>query len=231
MKIVFVSDIHNKFKKINIPDCDVLINAGDSTSRGYEYEVSNFAKWFGKTPARHKISISGNHDFYFQTNPKESRKILEDNGVIYLQDEEVVIDGIKFYGSPWQPWFHDWAFNFSKFDDGSQAKHIWNKVPKDTDVLITHSPPKLIGDRVKNSGSRDPNVGCPYLLKKVLEVKPAFHVFGHIHECYGVHELSSAKEVTFVNASCCTLHYEPTNKPIVFELSLEDERKRKKTQL
>jgi hypothetical protein len=29
----------------------------------------------------------------------------------YLEDSGIELYGYRFYGSPWQPKFHDWAFN------------------------------------------------------------------------------------------------------------------------
>ena len=93
----------------------------------------------------------------------------------YLCDESLTLDGVKFYGSPWQPRFFDWAFNK---DRGAPLKAIWDKIPLDTDVLITHGPPHgildLTFDKIK--------AGCEELLLAVQRIKPKVHVFGHIHE-------------------------------------------------
>jgi hypothetical protein len=58
--------------------------------------------------------------------------------VIYLNDSGVEIDGLKFWGSPVQPYFHNWAFN--RIGDDI-CKH-WELIPLDTDILITHGPVK-----------------------------------------------------------------------------------------
>jgi Icc-related predicted phosphoesterase len=88
-------------------------------------------------------------------------------------------------------------------------------IPNDTDVLITHGPPNEIRDFVNNWRQPVRNVGCELLRFRVEQIKPLLHVFGHIHEAYGV----EYKNNTFyVNASTCTEGYRPTNKPIIIDL-------------
>jgi Predicted phosphoesterases, related to the Icc protein len=55
----------------------------------------------------------------------------------------------------------------------------WNKIPDDTDILVTHTPPVGHGD-LCCTGVR---AGCVELLTTVQQrIKPKYHVFGHIHE-------------------------------------------------
>jgi len=58
------------------------------------------------------VAIAGNHDFCFEDYRSDCEDELTNRG--YLQDQEVTIDGLRFYGSPWQPWFYDWAFNLQR---------------------------------------------------------------------------------------------------------------------
>lgn len=205
MRIVCISDTHTYHRKIQLPDGDVLIHAGDSTSRGYTHELEALDKWFGTLPHKHKILIAGNHDFAFEVD-KFARNLI--TNATYLEDEELVIDGIKFWGSPWQPRFFNWAFNL---DRGSPLKAKWDLIPQDTNVLITHGPPFGILDLT----ARGEPVGCEALRPKVFSLPVLkLHVFGHIHESYGVNEQGGTK---FVNASICTLGYKPTNAPIVID--------------
>lgn len=208
MKIVCLSDTHNKLNQIAVPDGDVLVHAGDATMGGRHREVYEFAHDMAKLPHKTKIFVAGNHDRGFQDHPVQYRELLEGAGVIYLEDSGVMIDGLRFWGSPWQPEFCDWAFNLPR---GDALAAVWHKIPRSTDVLITHGPPRGILDVAPRGGS----VGCDDLLVAVLDKKPKLHVFGHIHEGYGQ---LRAGETLFVNASCCTARYEPTNKPIVIEL-------------
>lgn len=208
MKIVTLSDVHNQYKKVEIPEADVILFAGDLTSHGSKDEVKKFASWCKNLPYKHKIVVAGNHDFFFQKFNKEARQLMIDSGLTYLEDEEHIIDGIKFYGSPWQPWFYNWAFNLER---GSQIRKKWDLIPKDTDVLITHGPPYGILDRTPNGE----DVGCSDLKDIVVSIKPKAHIFGHIHHSYGFKNIDST---LYINTSICNERYQPVNKPFLFEL-------------
>ncbi|XP_008549753.1 metallophosphoesterase domain-containing protein 1 [Microplitis demolitor] len=129
----------------------------------------------------------------------------------YLEDSEVTLYGIKIYGTPWQPEFCKWAFNVPR---GGPCLSKWDLIPSDTDILITHTPPIGHGD-LCCSGVR---AGCVELLTSVQKrIKPKYHVFGHIHEGYGI---SSDGKIIYINASTCDLNYLPSNPPIVFDITL-----------
>ncbi|XP_055383659.1 UPF0046 protein C25E10.12 [Condylostylus longicornis] len=129
----------------------------------------------------------------------------------YIEDEMIEINGIKIYGTPWQPEFCKWAFNVPR---GRHCLDMWNKIPAGVDILITHTPPVGHGD-LCCSGVR---AGCVELLSTVQQrVKPKYHVFGHIHEGYGI---TSDGRIIFVNASTCDINYYPNNPPIVFDIAL-----------
>jgi predicted phosphohydrolase len=210
LRIVAVSDTHNCHREIDIPDGDILVHAGDISIEGNVEDLRDFNDFLGELPHRHKIVVCGNHDFCFERQPAEARAAI--TNAIYLQDSGVEVEGLKFYGSPWQPWFYDWAFNLPR---GEPLRDKWALIPEDTDILITHSPPQGHGDKT----FRGDYAGCEDLLRRVEEIKPKYHVFGHIHEGYGV---TSGAHTTFVNACICTVEYRPTNKPIVFEITTGD---------
>ena len=208
MKIITISDTHNKHKKLNIPGADVIIHAGDFSSRGYRRELEGFVKWFGNLPHKYKILVPGNHDIGTDPDmdPKLSRdfvKDCKDHGIILLIDESCIIhddDGnpIKVYGSPVQPTFgYGWGWN----RDSEKITSHWDNIPDDTDILITHGPPHEILDKCFYGGTR---AGCNQLLYKIEQVKPKMHVFGHIHEARG---LFQKNETLFVNTSCLDLQY------------------------
>lgn len=132
-KIVFISDTHNKHNYLTsnaygniLGSGDYLIHCGDVSSMGYKHEIEQFLEWFSNTDFKHKIFIAGNHDFGFEQQTDIAQEYKE-MGVIYLFDSSVIIDGIKFYGSPWQPEFHNWAFNLSR---GEELAEKWEQIPK-----------------------------------------------------------------------------------------------------
>ena len=214
-KITFISDTHTKHDKVNgfLPGGDILIHAGDLTGRGYLYEIDDFLKWFDKIDNYDtKIFIAGNHDFGFEDNPNQIKSLLtEYKTVDYLQDDLLLVgkgdyeDMIKIWGTPWQPEFHNWAFNLPR---GEKLKEKWDMIPTNTDILITHGPPHGKLDYVPYSNM---NVGCEELIKRVNEIKPKINVFGHIHEGYGY---VFDGNTHFINAAVLNGRYEFQNKPI-----------------
>ena len=209
-RIVCLSDTHNCNEQIAVPDGDILIHAGDATNRGSIPEITAFNEWFANLPHRYKIFVAGNHDWLFETNNSYARSLLSSK-IIYLQDSFVEIEGLKIYGSPWQPRFFDWAFNLMR---GEELAEKWKLIPKDTDILITHGPPHGILDEVPRQLWIE-NTGCEELRKKVEQIRPKAHIFGHIHCGYGQKEDFGVK---FINASNCDEEYNPSQPPIVFEL-------------
>ncbi|HEY0395775.1 MAG TPA: metallophosphoesterase [Candidatus Elarobacter sp.] len=213
MICVAVSDTHNRADDVEIPDGDVLLHAGDLTMKGTGPELVRAAHWIGRLRERFRavIAIPGNHDFGAENDPAETRALFESRGIVWLVDEPAVVDGVRFYGSPWQPWFYDWAFNFPRDDGGAAARAAWARIPAETDVLITHGPPRGILD---TTVPRREHAGCPHLLD-AIRARPRIraHVFGHIHEGYGSERDG---ETLFVNASICDLNYAPTQPPIAF---------------
>lgn len=206
LRLVLLSDTHGERPRDSVPEGDLLIHGGDLTGRGDIHQLIAEARWLGSLPHRHKVVIAGNHDFCLQSHPSEGRRILqEEGGCLYLQDEEVTVEGLRIYGSPWQPWFFDWAFNLER---GAPIAEMWSRIPVGIDVLVTHGPPAGILDLT----ARGEPVGCVDLGEAVARTRPRLHVFGHIHEAYGQ---TTRDGTLFVNASTCDLSYEPVNPPVV----------------
>lgn len=221
MRIVCISDTHGLVDDLVLPEGDVLVHAGDMSMQGSDRELILVGEWFAKQPHKHKVVIAGNHDWGFFNDRTLAVSLLKQadfsDSIRYLQDGACTIDGVKFYGSPWQPEFCDWAFNLPR--SGAELRDVWDRIPGDTDVLITHGPPKGVLDLVIRrmpGGARYKDLtGCELLYKRVQQVRPKVHVFGHIHEGAGQLEKGG---VTFVNAATCTRRYKPTNPPIVIDL-------------
>lgn len=208
MKIAAISDTHCEHDKVIIPeDCDVICHAGDISGRGELTTISKFNHWMGIQPAKHKIAIAGNHDFCFEDDRRGSAIAMCSN-FTYLEDQETVIDGVKFYGTPWQPWFYNWAFNV---ESEEKRENIWSMIPDDTDVLIVHGPPYMHGDECRDGS----HVGCKKLVARIREVQPKYVICGHIHESHGTYKLG---QTTVVNASIMNRSYKPVNKPIILEI-------------
>lgn len=186
MDITFIADTHGLHQELKLKPGTILIHAGDITEFGTKEEVADFLEWFGRQPYQYKIFVAGNHDLFLEECKTAERKKLIPKGIIYLQNSGVTIEGIKIWGSPITPYFFGMAFNVKA---GKAIKKVWNKIPADTNILITHGPPKSILDN---------NLGCEELYKQVVIVKPALHCFGHIH---GVHGSVHFGQTNFINAA------------------------------
>lgn len=173
MRIVCVADTHLFTDDFVVPAGDVFIHAGDMCRRGDLDELARAAAWIRSLPHRHKIVVAGNHDWAFAREPAAARALLP--GVTYLEDAFAEVAGLRVWGSPWQPAFHDWAFNLPR---GQALAAKWALIPANLDILVTHSPPEGIGDDFTMHG----RAGCADLRRRVASVTPRLHVFGHIHQ-------------------------------------------------
>ena len=234
MKICCISDIHGYLPEI--PQADLLIIAGDicpdAWSKTFEFGKNpdvffqlnwlqtEFALWLENLPVKKVIGIWGNHDFIGERIVRGSA-VLANLPWTILTDSRTEFEGLKIYGSPWQPWFHDWAFNL--FED--ELKRKWEFIPDDTHILIVHGPahgigdlaPRMITDDNETEWPAGEHTGSPSLLKKIQEL-PELKLFvcGHIHEGYGQYKLDNK---VIINASIMDGRTnDPTNKPIMIEL-------------
>ncbi|OQS05362.1 calcineurin-like phosphoesterase [Thraustotheca clavata] len=224
LRVVVISDTHGLHDNMDIlPEGDILLHAGDFTDTGDRDEVVAFNEFLKKQPHRYKVVIGGNHESTFdkayypthwqryghavEYDVDEVRSLL--TSALYLEDELVLIEGYRIYGTPWQPEFCDWAFNLPR---GSlELRSKWTNIPDDVDILLTHTPPLGRGDFVGIS-----HVGDVDLLEQVQNrIKPAYHLFGHVHEGYG---MSCDGTTVFINASNCNEDYKATNPIVVFDL-------------
>lgn len=209
IKLVFISDTHGKHsdKDFVVPAGDIIIHCGDVSSYGTEAQILDFCDWFEKLPHTHKIMIPGNHDFLFEKKYDVAKNITDSRNINLLIDSGIELEGIKFWGSPITPWFHNWAFNRYR---GSNIQDHWDKIPYGIDVLITHGPPSYLGNNLGRVQEGE-DVGCYDLYKAIQRVKPKINCFGHIHEGYGTY---TEEETLFINCSILNRRYVRTNDPI-----------------
>lgn len=204
MRIAFISDTHNQLNKVVVPEVDMVIHCGDATNEGTKDELVNFNSDMGNLKAKYKIVISGNHDKLWEKDIQRAKSLA--TNYTYLQDELIEIEGIRIYGSPWTPKFGvGWAFNLQR---GEAIKQMWTKIPDKVDILVTHGPPHMYRDATFYQQRE----GCGDLLTRVLQIKPKYHAFGHIHYSYGC---AWNADTFFINAAACGEMYLPDNKPIV----------------
>jgi Icc-related predicted phosphoesterase len=241
MRITHISDTHNKHNQLNglLPGGDLLIHSGDISSLGRKSEVERFVKWFNDIDNyAYKIFIAGNHDMTFDREILLRDKLAHfegrdrndydtecangkpqwlidmlgmglTGGTFYLENSSIDIEGIKIWGSPYSPSFgYGWAFNK---DRGYDINEVWNTIPMDTDIVITHGPIYGYCDRTDRGGL---NVGCEQLYHRLNEVQPRLHFSGHIHEAYGYRNTDWGYAFNGCN---CDLSYLVNNKPMTFD--------------
>jgi Icc-related predicted phosphoesterase len=150
------------------------------------------------------VGIAGNHDFIFQERPDQVPAL----SWTYLQDSGTEYRGFRLWGTPWQPYFYDWAFNLYEKD----LVEKWRLIPDDTDILLVHGPPHGYGDVSPYSQA---HTGSPGLLSRIQDIQPRLVVSGHIHSGYGQYQIGPT---VFVNASYVDEEYKPTHRPIVVDL-------------
>lgn len=201
LRCLHISDIHNFFEphfKYDL-DVDIIVCTGDAQCYT-ETEFHNFVEWYQGFPILYKIYVAGNHDKFIYENRKFCKKVFEEAGIIYLDKESVVIDGIKFYGEPTTPTFGNWFFMANR---DKMCRH-WAQVPDDVDVLLTHGPPKGILDLTKNRAGDLEMCGCNALNSRIKELKQLQAVcYGHIHPMKGIINtgLRIIDTVTYSNAA------------------------------
>jgi Icc-related predicted phosphoesterase len=221
MKLTVISDTHGKHRLVkSLPKSDVLIHCGDFSNVGEKHQITDFIEWFYEQPHKHKIFVAGNHDRTFDPkyhkSPVDSLWLshtlsyIKELGIHYLENNDVVIDGVKFWGSPITPNFaeHYWAFNKAR---GEEIRRYWENIPQYVDIVITHGPPAYQLDWCVNGNI----AGCHDLAYYIQQIRPRYHFFGHIHESYGV---TALPDTTFGNASLLNESYFLVNKPLEFEI-------------
>jgi Icc-related predicted phosphoesterase len=203
-KIIVISDTHKTGYKDILPKGDILIHAGDFDIRD-EFDLNYELNYFQNLDFKHIIFIGGNHDLYLEQLFKADIKPKMPKNIYYLCNDSIEIEGIKFWGSPFSPVFGNWAF----MDFLPGLRKIWNTIPKDIDIVITHCPPFGINDQVKKISQ-----GCPALRDKLKEIKPKYHICGHIHCSRGIYQ---DKNTIYINTSLLDDCYQMVYNPIEIE--------------
>ncbi len=213
MIIAALSDLHGYLP--GVPACDLLLLAGDLCpleSHDFAFQArwldEEFRDWLQRAPARKIIGVAGNHDFIFERAPFLVPRSLP---WIYLQDSGAQFEGLRIWGTPWQPMFFDWAFN----GDPATLRRQWSLIPDDTDILVAHGPPLGYGDAIPGPGGQVRHAGCPLLLERIEAIRPRLAVFGHIHEGRGDWQLGPTR---LANVTHVDERYAPVYPAFVWEM-------------
>lgn len=173
-QIAVFADTHGMHRKLPIKEVDIAIHLGDACTFGNNVQFTDFLDWFSNYPAKYKLFVAGNHELQWELEPDGFLELFPQN-IIFLENRSICLEGINFLSVP-----------------ARMALHYYPKIklPKKTDFLLTHAPPKDVLDN---------GFGCPILKKFVNKLKPSYHLFGHIHETAG--QTISESKTIFMNTS------------------------------
>lgn len=211
LKIVAISDVHGRWNKLTIPECDLLISSGDYSFRGERHMVKDFHEWLNRQPAKHIISVQGNHEKWVEAHFQEAKELALSvcPRVHFVEHELVEIEGVKIFCSAWTPWFHNWAYNAHRSLDSAQRHQQpyiddkWKDIPQDTNIVVTHGPVHGILDLVYQVDGVTPRerVGCDLLGQRIQQLPDCkIHICGHIHSSHGYKYFNGRH---YYNASVC----------------------------
>lgn len=184
MKITAISDLHGNLLNIKqIPSSDILLICGDINVHKDEasWVKTHFLPWCNKLlekKVKDIVYISGNHDWFyynlFLNQHEDTFKNSLPPHIHYLRDEMIEIEGIKIYGTPWQPIFLEWAFNAID----NTLEEYFCKIPPNMDILISHGPAFGFNDTVEYNIK---SLGSKVLLNNIKRTNPKYFFSGHIH--------------------------------------------------
>ncbi|KAH0795635.1 metallophosphoesterase domain-containing protein 1 isoform X2 [Histomonas meleagridis] len=199
---------------------------GDFTAYGNVDDVDSFRDWYLQQPFKYRVVIAGNHELtfdevnrddiiqrylpYFKVPVETIKSHIYHDGIIYVEHDTIELMGLKIFCSPYTPFFYNWAFPLPDLEGT-----VWKSIQPQTDIIVTHGPPIGILDTVSRElDGPVPREGDEFLKKKVFEIRPAIHIFGHIHESYGIQVHDS---IVFANVSVMNRSYQVVNQPLVFD--------------
>lgn len=220
MQIMCIGDTHGFHEQLKIPSgIDMLIHCGDiGNVKSPEINANECTLaliWLDSLDIKYKILIAGNHDTAIEARMVDPKAF---KSIIYLEHDVAEVAGQVIFGSPYVPEYYHWAFNVRR----DRLSKYWEAIPKETNILVTHGPPKGILDLALDKDKQLEFCGDKALATRSFEVCPELHVFGHIHNNNHIMNQGTRKigDITFVNASAVTdqrFDYGLTSQGVIIE--------------
>lgn len=198
VRLVVVSDTHERHAQVSLPEGDVLLHCGDilmssslSTQERGLRVLQDFNSWLQAAPCKEKVVIGGNHDWALERLGREGAQQVLSSATLLRDDCAVLpLSGIKVYGNA-----------FSRGHSHNVAWQTRRPEVSDAcvgaDVVMTHE-------------------SAPCIVTEVLEkAQPCLWASGHCHAQHGVKQREG---LTFVNAAILDTNYCPLQPPIVVDL-------------
>jgi Icc-related predicted phosphoesterase len=214
-RVVHVSDTHMSHWELDMPVGDILVHTGDFSGYGSERELIEFNNWLGSLEGNYReiFVVPGNHDKQFE-NFSHAESLL--TNAVVLFDKMVEFGGYKIYGSPWTCEFFNWSFMKKR---GPEIKEMWDKIPDDVEILLTHQPPHMFLDSAEDMkkankfipvGCKDLRDTCVTRLKKLK-----LNCFGHLHRDGG--KMVEHNGIIYCNGAVNNDNYRVTRGPMIID--------------
>jgi len=206
---------------------DLLIITGDLTANDLEDQYFHVFDWIEAQKYRKKVMIAGNHDGLMEQERYSGPVGLVKDAFDYLCDSGTEFEGLKIWGSPWTMTFPGINPKCTAFavETEKELSDKWALIPRNTDILITHSPPFKIQDKTV----KENHVGSISLRDKGHRSNVVLHAFSHVHEDYGkclghirISIKQKIRQLLYVNCSIMNERYQPVNAPIRVVLGDKD---------
>lgn len=199
LRLVFISDTHERHRQVTLPEADVLLHCGDITfssvlgreSRGTRI-LADFNEWLATTPCKERVVIGGNHDVALQRLGVDGASRMLSAATAVLQDSAITLPEakLKIYGNGWS--------------EGDSHNKAWQtQVPEiseacqGADIVLTHQY-------------------HPHVAKAVFaKTRPKIWGSGHEHSEHGIHYEDGT---LFANAAVLDSKYTPVQAPVVVDL-------------
>ncbi len=208
MKITAISDLHGHFP--TLPGGDLLIVAGDLTSRDKIHEYIKYQKWIEDQKYKSKIIVAGNHDVTIERGldldfPRLGIHYLCDSGTEFEYEEEVYCN---MCGTPnlelpnkkcarsvmcqipekkkLKIWGIPYSLWFPQINPKCSAFTGSEEYLKSRYDLIPNDIDILISHSPAygflDQNTQGVHCGSKSLLESIKRIKPRLVVHGHIHE-------------------------------------------------
>lgn len=144
---------------------DLVVAAGDLPWDYLEMIVSALG-----VPAAY---VPGNHD-------PAIRQGAAPRGMVSVDEQVVSVGGLRIAGLGGCVRYNDGHHQYTQKEYDQRARRLIKRAQGPIDVLLTHAPPLGLGD-----GTDPSHIGISALQGVIEELRPTWHLHGHIHP-YGM---------------------------------------------
>ena len=171
MRILLLSDeespyFWDHFRREKLDGIDLILSCGDLKS-----DYLSFLVTMGHAPL---LYVHGNHDGGYEKFPPE--------GCDCVDGDLVTVKGLRILGLGGSMLYNGGPHQYSEEQMRRRVRKLRRQIRRagGTDILLTHAPARGLGDE------DDPaHRGFEVFRELIDELKPRYHVHGHVHLRYG----------------------------------------------